>query len=599
MVEAVFPAAREAAALCLWYRPRPMRLLARTLLPVALLVGTPAILAVAQDAPRPHGRPIVVGADPAYPPYEFLDPSGRPSGFNVDLTRAIAEVMGMQVEFRFGTWAEMRRALLAGEIDVLQGLTFSEERAKTLDFTSPHAIVHHAIFARRGTPAVRSLEDLAGKEVLVFGGGIMDESLTRRGDVRLVRTGTPADALRALSAGRGDYVALALLPGVHIVRELGLSNVAPVATRVAAERYGYAVRKGDSELLARFDTGLAILKATGRYDAIHARWLGPLEPARADWRTVARWAALAALPTLLVLALALLWSRSLRRLVAVRTASLEREIAEKNRAVEELARHQAELVQADKMAALGVLVSGVAHEINNPNGLVLLALPTVRAAFGDAAPVLDERHREDPGLRVGGIPWVRMRDELPRLLDEMQAAGRRIKQTVEELKDFARRDDAPAAGPVDVNRAAQAAARLVDAAVRKATQRFELALADRLPPVLGVERHIEQVAVNFLLNACQALPAPDRRVRLATRHDAARGVVVLEVEDDGVGIPPEHLSRITDPFFTTRRESGGTGLGLSVSARIARDHGGALEFRSVPGAGTCAALVLPAVKGTP
>jgi polar amino acid transport system substrate-binding protein len=565
-----------------------------------LLLAAAALLALgpargrAATATAASTRTVVVGADPAYPPYEFLDPSGNPAGYNVDLTRAIAEVMGMKVEFRFGTWAEIRRGLVQGDIDVLQGITYSEERARTLDFSSPHAIVHQAIFARKGTPPVSGLEGLAGRQVLVFGGGFMDETLTRRGDVRLIRTETPADAMRALAAGQGDYLALALLPGVYIQRELGLTNVEPVATRVMAERYGYAVRQGNAELLARFDTGLAILKKTGRWDAIHARWLGPLESRGADWRTIARWASLGALPVLLVLGLTVAWSRSLRRLVAQRTASLEREIAEKNRAFDELRRNQAELVQADKMAALGVLVSGVAHEINNPNGLVLLNLPTLKAALEDAAPVLDERWREDPALSVGGIPWARMRVELPRLLDEMQAAGRRIKQTVEDLKDFARREDAPPVGSVDLNRVARDAARLVEATIRKTTHRFEVALAEGLPPVRGVERRIEQVVVNLLVNACQALPSPDRRVRLATRRDAARGAVVLEVEDEGVGIPPDHLTRITDPFFTTRRESGGTGLGLSVSARIVEEHGGTLEFRSEAGRGTLAAVVLPA-----
>jgi polar amino acid transport system substrate-binding protein len=571
--------------------PARPRLLAAALLALFTLAPGGARAAGAEAGGAP--RPIVVGADPDYPPYEFLDARGQPSGYNVDLTRAIAEVMGMQVEFRFGDWAEIRRGLVAGEIDALQGITFSEERARTLDFSSPHAIVHHAIFARKGAPAVDGLEELAGKDVIVFGGGIMDEALTRLGHARLVRTGTPADALRRLASGKGDYVALALLPGVYIQRELALTNVAPVATRVAAEPYGYAVRKGDAELLARFDTGLAILKKTGRYDAIHARWLGPLEARSPDLRTIAKWAGLGALPVLLALGLTVLWSRSLRRLVAQRTASLEREVAEKNRAVDELRQHQAELVQADKMAALGVLVSGVAHEINNPNGLVLLALPTLKAAFADAAPVLDERHRDDPALRVGGIPWGRMRDELPRLMDEMQAAGRRIKHTVEDLKDFARREDAPPVGAVDLNAAARDAVRLVDATIRNATSRFEVELAEGLPVVRGIERRIEQVVVNLLVNACHALPSPDRRVRLSTRHERARGAVVLEVEDEGVGIPPEHLSRITDPFFTTRREAGGTGLGLSVSARIAKEHGGALEFVSTAGVGTRAALVLP------
>jgi polar amino acid transport system substrate-binding protein len=568
----------------------------RSLAAAAFLAAVSAASAQGVETETGPSR-VVVGADPDYPPYEFLDKNGQPAGFNVDLTRAVAEVMGMTIEFRFGNWAEIRQGLLAGEIDVLEGISWSEERAKSLDFAPPHSIVHHAIFARKDTPAIASLDGLAGKEVIVFRGGIMDEAVTRRGDAaRIVRVGTPADALRRLAAGQGDYVALALLPGVYITRELGLSNVAPVARRVAVERYGYAVRRGNSEMLARFDAGLAILKKTGRYDAIRARWLGPLEPQGVPWGTLLRWAAIGAVPLLLAVGGTVLWSRSLQRLVAQRTESLEREVGERKRAVEELRLHQEELVQAHKMTALGVLVSGVAHEINNPNGFILLNMPTLKAAFADALEVLDERHREDPSLRLAGIPYPRMRQEIPLMLDEMMEGGRRIKHIVDDLKDFARREDAPRLEPTDLNEVARAAVRLLDAALRKATTRFELDLAGELPRVQGNARRISQVVVNLLVNACQALPAPDRAVRLATRHDAARGEVILSVEDEGVGIPPEHLSRITDPFFTTKRETGGTGLGLSVSARIVKEHGGTLEFRSEPGAGTVAALVLPALR---
>src|ERR1043165_2685264 len=99
---------------------------------------------------------IIVGGDRDYPPYEFLDKNGQPAGYNVDLTRAIAEVMGMSVEFRFGTWSEIRAGLMSGDIDVLQGISWSEERAKLMEFAPPHAIVHHAIFARKETPEVGS-----------------------------------------------------------------------------------------------------------------------------------------------------------------------------------------------------------------------------------------------------------------------------------------------------------------------------------------------------------------------------------------------------------------------------------------------------------
>ncbi|HEX9288829.1 MAG TPA: transporter substrate-binding domain-containing protein [Anaeromyxobacteraceae bacterium] len=547
------------------------------------------------DAP---GRAVVVGLDRDYPPYEFVDQGGHPAGFNVDLTRAIAEVMGMSVELRSGTWSEMRAGLLSGQIDILQGITYSQERTKDLDFAPPHAIIQHAIFARRETPAVGSLDELRGKEVIVFGGGIMDETLTRRGfGADLVRTGTPADALRLLASGQHDYVALALLPGIHITRELHLTNVVPVARRVAAERYGYAVKKGNGELLARFDEGLAILKKTGRYDAIQDRWLGVLEPRGPGLGTIVKYVSLALVPLLLVLGGTVLWSRSLQKVVAQRTESLAREVAERKRSEEELREHQQQLVQAHKMAALGVLVSGVAHEINNPNGYILLNMPILKAALLDACEALDARREElGPSFSLAGLPYDRMREELPCMLDEMLAGGRRIKHIVDDLKSFARREDAPALEPVDLNAVAAAAVRLVDNSIRKATRHFTVELAQGLPRVRGNSQRIEQVIVNLLVNACQALPDPERAVRLATRHDAARGEVILEVTDEGVGIPPENLSRLTDPFFTTKRDTGGTGLGLSVSARIVKEHGGTLQFRSTVGAGTTASLALPGIS---
>jgi polar amino acid transport system substrate-binding protein len=524
--------------------------------------------------------PIVVGASPDYPPYEFVDRSGQPAGYNVDLTRAIAEVMGMTVEFRFGKWAEIRSALMRGEIDILQGISYSDERAKILDFAPPHAIVHHAIFARHDGPRIDSLDDLRGKDVIVFRGGIMDEMLTARGlGDRLVRTGTPADALRLLASGQHDCVAFALLPGIQIIRDLKLTNVEPVAQRIAAERYGYAVKKGNVELLARFDEGLAILKKTGRYEEIHARWLGALEPAVVPWSTIARWGAIVLVPLLLGLGASVLWSRSLQKVVAQRTRSL----------VEQ----QAQLVQADRMAALGVLVSGVAHEINNPNGLILLDVPILKAAFEDAREILDVRRSEQGDFQLAGLPYERMRSEIPKMIDEMMAAGRRISHIVTDLKDFARREDAPRLEPVALEAVVRAAVRLVENRISKATTRFEVDLPPGLPRVRGHAQRIEQVIVNLLLNACEALPDPTRAVRLQARHDADSRTVVIEVQDEGVGIPAEHLAHLTDPFFTTKRESGGTGLGLSVSAGIVKEHGGTLEFRSTPGAGTLAILTLP------
>jgi len=180
----------------------------------------------------------------------------------------------------------------------------------------------------------------------------------------------------------------------------------------------------------------------------------------------------------------------------------------------------------------------------------------------------------------------------------MQDGARRIKRIVEDLKDFARREDAPAAAPFDLGQAARAALRLSDGALRGATRRLEVRLAEGLPPARGDAQRIEQVVVNLLLNAAQALPAPEHGISVTSGQDPAAGTVWLEVRDEGEGIEPGHLPRVTEPFFTTKRGRGGTGLGLSVSASIVRDHGGALTFASTPGAGTTVRLSLPIAPPT-
>lgn len=537
---------------------------------------------------------IVIGGDRDYPPYEFLDKDGKPAGYNVDLSRAIADVMGMQVEFRFGGWSEMRSALMQGSVDVLQGISYSGDRAKILAFSPPHTIINHAIFARKETLPVSTLEELRGKEIIVFQDGIMHDYLRSLGFAKeLVLTDTPADALRLLASGKHDYAVIAMLPGMYIIREHKLSNLIPVAKSISTQRYCYAVRKGNEELLARFNEGLAILKKTGQYQEIYDKWLGVLGPPKVAWEKVVRYGAMVLIPLLVVLAGTVLWSRTLQKRVARRTGELALEVTERKRALEELRLHQDKLIQADKMASLGILVAGVAHEINNPNGLILLNMPIIREVYQDAEEILETRYHEQGDFTLGGLPYSRMRNEVPHLLEEMQEGANRIKRIVEELKDFARQDTAAASDPVDFNGIVQAAVRLVDSSIRAATNRFEASYAPELPMIPGNAQRIEQVVVNLLLNACQALPDTERRIALATFHDPGAGTVVLRLSDQGTGINPEHIPHLTDPFFTTKRETGGTGLGLSVSASIVKEHDGTLEFESAPGTGTTVTLTLP------
>ncbi len=540
---------------------------------------------------------VQVGGDRFYPPYEFIDKDGNPAGFNVDLTRAIARAMGMEVEIHLGAWGDMRRDLAAGKVDILQGMAFTEERLAEVDFSVPHAVVHQSIWNRRTMPPLTDVGDLAGREVIVMRGSVMHDFMLQRKDgAKLILSNSLAESLRLLASGKHDCALVAKLPGLYLTQQFNLSNLEPVPKPLVAQDYGYAVRKGNLSLLARFNEGLTILKQTGEYQAIHAKWLGVLEPEKPSWKKISVYLAAVAVPLLLVLIVTFVWSRTLQKEVSERTSALATEVAERKRAMEELELRQRQLIQADKMTSLGILVSGVAHEINNPNGVIMLNVPLLQKAFNDAVPLLDAHYEQRGDFRLGWLNYSRMRNEIPELLNETLASAGRIKRIVEDLKNFARQEDADYFERIDLNKVAESAVRLVEPTLRKATDRFASRLSDDLPIVRGNFQRIEQVVVNLLLNASQALGDGRGEIVLTTGVDPLAGEVVLAVRDAGAGIDPEHLPHLMDPFFTTKRDEGGTGLGLSVSAGIVKEHGGRLVFDSTPGVGTTVYLRLPAQK---
>ena len=276
----------------------------------------------------------------------------------------------------------------------------------------------------------------------------------------------------------------------------------------------------------------------------------------------------------------------------IRAFGILRDITDLRRAEEELARHRDELLRADKMITLGILVSGMAHEINNPNHTIGLNAPLVRDAWRDASALLGELAQSRSGLRIGRMPLEEARSEVAAMIDDIEDASERIGYIVSELRTFALDQDPGERREVFVNDVVRASLRLVGKQIARATRHFELDLAEPTPPILGNARRLEQVVVNLLLNAVQSLEHDGETVCVATGSEGAR--VFIRVSDEGRGIAPEHLPNIRTPFFTTKRAEGGTGLGVSVSDRIAGEHGGELTFESELGRGTIATLWLPA-----
>jgi signal transduction histidine kinase len=263
------------------------------------------------------------------------------------------------------------------------------------------------------------------------------------------------------------------------------------------------------------------------------------------------------------------------------------------RHVEQAAQREREaLTRADKMISLGVLVSGVAHEVNNPNHSIMLNAPLLRDAWKSIVPIVNDHAAEHGDLRVANLPWDEMRNEATSMIDDIEHAAERIRDIVTELRNFALDHDPGERRSVSMNDVVQSSLRLLGNHIRKATSKFSVTYADGLPPVFGNQRRLEQVLVNLIINACQSLENNDCAVTIETGKTATH--VFVRVIDEGRGISKEDLRKIKDPFFTTKRASGGSGLGLAVSDRIVQEHGGELTFESEPGRGTTATLSIPA-----
>jgi len=275
-----------------------------------------------------------------------------------------------------------------------------------------------------------------------------------------------------------------------------------------------------------------------------------------------------------------------------------RDITTRIRMEEDAKLQQAQLIHANRMTSLGTMVSGVAHEINNPNNLVMFNAPLIQSAWDDAVPVLDAFFRENGDFSLGGLPYSEMKEVVPKMTAGISDASARIKSIVANLKNFVRRDTSRHQAAVQVNDVVRMGITILNHEILRATHRFEVSYGENLPPVMGSAQQLEQVVINLLNNALQALPSSRHRIRVNTRLAPETGEVELCVEDEGVGMSPAVLERIKEPFFSTHLDSGGLGLGVSICRSIVQEHKGTLEFESEVGKGTRAVVRLPGIGDT-
>ncbi|HEX8911330.1 MAG TPA: ATP-binding protein [Humisphaera sp.] len=283
---------------------------------------------------------------------------------------------------------------------------------------------------------------------------------------------------------------------------------------------------------------------------------------------------------------------------------LERAVASERAAREQLTKTQTHLVQSEKMVGLGQMVAGVAHEINNPLAFVNNNVAVLQRDVKALGALIDLYKQADGDLRKlkpelmtevddlsDSIDLAYTRQNIDDLIARSREGLRRIQQIVRDLRDFVRLDESELQ-EVNLNDGVESTLNIILGHAKKKQIKLEKDLGE-LPPLTCYPAKVNQVIMNLVGNAIDA-SNEGGRVTIRTRPAGAPpDRVVLEVADEGCGVPADLKRRIFDPFFTTKPVGQGTGLGLSISYGIVRDHGGEIEVDSEPGKGSCFRVTLP------
>ncbi|MDD2320794.1 MAG: PAS domain S-box protein [Geobacteraceae bacterium] len=281
---------------------------------------------------------------------------------------------------------------------------------------------------------------------------------------------------------------------------------------------------------------------------------------------------------------------------AYKVLVVARDITKRKIVEEENKKMQQKLLQASKMAAIGTLASGIAHEINNPNNYILSNAQFLTEVWPDISRVLERHIKEKTDFPVCKLRYSEVGTLIPQMFNGLTEGANRIKSIVTSLKDFARQEMTDQEQMVSVNKVIEAALTMLQNKIRKHTDFFKCNLGEDIPPVKGNFRQLEQVVVNVIVNALEALPNKECNINISTCYIRQLDQVLIKVQDKGVGMTEELQKAIFDPFFTTKHDTGGTGLGLSICFTIVKKHNGTIECFSIPGMGSTFFVKLPASK---
>jgi signal transduction histidine kinase/CheY-like chemotaxis protein len=538
-------------------------------------------------------KTLLVGSELDYPPFAIVNKNGKADGFSVDLFKAVAQVMEFNVTFRVDPWNEVRQALENGEIDALPLVSYSKERDEVFDFTTPHTVSYAAVFVRKGEATIDSEAELRGKKIIVMrSDATHDYLVTHRITQHMHLVKTVSDALRLLASGQEDFALVPRLVGLLTAKELNLSNLEIIGPNIAVydRGYGFAVKEGNTALLAHLNQGLSIIKATGKYDEIYDKWFGVVDSRGVSVEQIYRYAALALSIFLAILGVALLWSWSLKREI------IQRQLAE-----ETLQTTNDELLKAKEAAeaanqAKSTFLANMSHELRTPLHAILGFSQLMRRA-----PAVTPNQLES--------------------LEIIHHSGEHLLSLINEVLEMSKIEAGHISlneESIDLHRTLKDITEMMRIRAENKGLQFILTHEPTLEQFIKTDAgKLRQVLINLINNAIkftedggvsiraqsQILPrkipsGPLPKGNSTEVNGSGRDFCALffEIEDTGIGMSDKELETIFDAFVQVgshHSTTEGTGLGLPITRYYIQLLGGDIKVTSQVGEGSLFKFRIP------
>ncbi|WP_125152790.1 transporter substrate-binding domain-containing protein [Clostridium rectalis] len=608
---------------------------------------------------------LKVAGDINFPPFEYIDEKGKYTGFNVDIIRAVSLSCGIEVEFYPMKWEEACKKLKNGQIDIIQGMKYNQERKKLYDFSKGYLENSQSIFILTSNNKIDGFEKLLNHKVAIQKGDVAYKNLNLLSNVTTINTTDQEEAFKKLLNGEVDAYIGNTLTGVNLINKLKVRDKLKIVdTSINFTEYCIAVKKGDKNTLDLINKGLKEIKSNGTYESIYRKWFGySINSSKLSLFKILKITLISTVILISLILIFYMWNDILKEEVEKQTQRIEKvnkdlilknkvikgekdfreqilnnifngvitingrgvitfintvasdilnlnvegiigknfyetniasifnlDVLEKGKEIyievnkekkfinyrvnmlkinyewvdeiiinfnditeEKFLQHS--LARKDKMQSLGILLSGIAHEIRNP----LTAIKTY-------AELIPQKYDNEKFRKM--------------ICLDIPKEAKRLNNLIVDLLEYSKPRKA-FKEKINLLIAIEKVISLMKNKIKEKNIKTDVDISEDIYVYMD-KNHFKQVLINIILNSIESIDKENKVIDILAK--VKNNKITLSIRDNGCGIDEKDIERIYNPFYTTK--STGTGLGLFVSYQLLEENNVLIYFNSIKGKGT-------------